>query len=318
MEEKFSEQRFLILKGFIDAKNERGHEFFGSFLALLTRRETRYLDVMFSKSKNQRGKHWEELLAIHGNKNDREELDPVIEQCEKELHRYFDVSKILNNVAKNHNTKQAEQAVSRFCMDRLDFKTVSFIEFQDATVEDLERFDREIERTKQDQDGREEAKQEETVDSTENDAMPVDEPDKEICIRCEPILDPLLGVATSELPIGSYVACRLAQDSVFYKLLAKNFPNTNDVVKGKVSGILMNDLGTATVSLWLCDGVCGVMQLSGKVRLKMVRGPEETSRKDSPRHLPQIPNISSRFVFVAAGVFLSLVAIVVLFYVLYD
>ena len=49
MEEKFSEQRFLILKGFIDAKNERGHEFFGSFLALLTRRETRYLNVMFSK-----------------------------------------------------------------------------------------------------------------------------------------------------------------------------------------------------------------------------------------------------------------------------
>ena len=130
-----------------------------------------------------------------------------------------------------------------------------FLACASQPVEDLERFDREIKRTKQDQDEREEAKQEETVDTTENDATPVDEPGKELCIRCEPILDPLLGVATNELPIGSYVACRLAQDSVFYKLLAKNFPNTNDVVKGKVSGILMNDLGTDGKPLALRRGL---------------------------------------------------------------
>lgn len=313
MDMELADQTFLIVKGYIDAKDERQRTVHGSILGVVSRRSTKYLSVTFSREAAWDKKSWDELLLLHKDKHNDSERDPSMVYNEEELYKYLDISRALNSIAKNHNTKQAEQSVSRFCMEQLHLKAVSFIDYIEAAESEIKRFDVPSEHVEKPETSEAEREETETVEA--------DEPKGDVkngadfFIRCDPILDPVHGVAMSELSVGDYVFVRLADDSVFYKLLAKNVPNFNGIVTAQVSGLLVNELGTAAVSLSLADGISGVMKLSGKVRVRTAPGPE--GAEDSPVKRPfHLASLSPQVVFVGAGLLVLLAAAMLILYLL--
>ncbi|MDR2780299.1 MAG: hypothetical protein LBB28_04160, partial [Synergistaceae bacterium] len=71
MDTEFGASAFIIVKGYIDAKDERGSPTFGTILAVVSRRELKYLSVMFSHDGSSKSMEWNDLLELHNNR-DRE------------------------------------------------------------------------------------------------------------------------------------------------------------------------------------------------------------------------------------------------------
>jgi hypothetical protein len=276
MDADLGARAFIILKCYIDARDERGNSLFGTVLGVASRREVKYLSVMFSRDETSKSMGWRELLLTHRNNAGAGDRNPALVHHEEELFNYIQRSTILNNVAKNHNTKQAEQSISRYCMENLQLKAVSLVEYFEAGEDDLHQFERRGGAPQASPGG----EPGDAIPQPEVDEDGGGEPDDEakerdgLVVRCEPILDPVGGVAMNELGIGEAVMARLPENSVFFKLLSRNIRGFDGVVSASVTGILQNELGTATVSLALSDGITGVMKLSGKVRIKTAQPPE--------------------------------------------
>jgi hypothetical protein len=117
----------------------------------------------------------------------------------------------------------------------------------------------------------------------------------------------------NEINIGETVMAKLPADSVFFKLLSRNIPGFDGVVSASVTGVLINELGTATISLALSDGITGVMKLSGKVKIKVAAGAHE--QQDAEHGGPSL-EIPAELVFVLAGTILFFCAIAVVYYIL--
>ena len=56
---------FVIVKGYIDAKDERGNALFGTMLGVVSRRDVKYLSVMFSRDETSKSMEWSGLLLLH-------------------------------------------------------------------------------------------------------------------------------------------------------------------------------------------------------------------------------------------------------------
>lgn len=304
-------EQFIVIKGYIDAKDERQRTIYGTFMAVVSRRDIRYLDAMFGLDLIAKETGFDDLYAILHQRGEANR-DAAFLRDEGELCKFLDVSRTLQGVAKNRNAKQAEQTISRFCADNLHLKAVTFVEFVEATDSYLARF------------APEEKKEEELSPPD-----PVFEPDvaedveeknetkkdsRDFVVRCEPVLDPVRGVAMSELSVGDYVCAKLPENSVFYKLFLKNFNNFDGIINAQVSGILVNELGTATVSLELADGVAGVMKMSGKVRIKTAASPDiSDARAKWDFDLHTLP---AEIVFGLAAIFVLICAIGLLVYLM--
>ena len=308
MERDLIVRSFVIIKGFIDARDERGKAIFGTLLSLVSRREIKYLSVMFSHEETPKSITWNDLLLLHKEKASERDRYPMMIHQEEEFFKFLRQGTVLNNVAKNHNTKQAEQSISRYCLDSLQLKAVSFIEFSEALEGDMEVFALEEGHT----DDSPEVEAETPPDSSDSEDQEEEKPTEpkakeDVAVRCEPILAPVGGVAMNELSIGDTVMVSLPADSVFYKLLSRNVRGFDGVISANVTGLLQNELGTATVSLSLAEGINGVMKLSGKVRIKKV-----TPNKE--KDVSTGGELWINFVFGIAGAIIVFAALAVLYY----
>jgi hypothetical protein len=320
MDTEFGARAYVIVKGYIDAKDERGAPTLGTILAVVSRRELKYLSVMFSYDAALKTMEWSDLLLLHKNREKEPKGNPALAIYESELFKYLAHGSILNNIAKNFNAKQSEQAISRFCMENLQLKAVSLIEFFEASSESLALFERNKDQNAEESAGGKpeaEGKQPKTEKSGDRGAPSSEEasePKKrdELIIRCEPMLDPVEGIAMNELNIGDMIMTRLPSDSVFFKLLSNNIPGFDGVVSASVTGVLLNELGTATISLALSDGITGVMKLSGKVKIKAVASAREQQDADGGAPI----EIPAELVFVLAAAVLLFCGIAVVYYIL--
>ncbi|MCL2684400.1 MAG: hypothetical protein FWE55_04070 [Synergistaceae bacterium] len=304
---------FLIIKGYIDARDEQGNAMFGTLLALASRREHKYVSVMFSHEEPSKSMSWNDLLLLLREKESERDRNPMITHHEEELLKFLRRGTVLNNVAKNHNTKQAEQSISRFCLEDLQLKAVSFVDYSEASDTDIAIFDIETERAVSSHDD-EADRQEPQPDSLENEEQEEEKPDEakeweEIAVRCDPILAPVGGVAMNELNIGDVVMVRLPEDSVFFKLLMRNVKGFDGIVNAGITGILQNEMGTATISLSLAEGITGVTKMSGKVRIKTAQTRKGQRKRTSAGDLPV------NYVFSAAFVIIVIAALAVLYYI---
>jgi hypothetical protein len=315
MDMELAPQNYYVVQGYIDAKDDRGKSVNGTFISVVSRHDVKYTSVLFGQLDMNNSMGWRDLLPLHEDAEKEPDRDPLMLHHEEGLYKYLETSLLLTSVAKNMNTKQVEQAVSRFCLEHLKLKAVCFANFANAGEDDLKLFPKEVMDRIVGNDNTGESER----DSSEVRAAEKPKEDKEIFIRCEPILDPIGGVAMNELPVGDNVYGKLASDSVIYKLLAKNNRHFDGTILAQVSGILMNDLGTATVSLTLSDGVAGVMKLSGKVRVKTAPNQRDGTkpsgarrrllRKISPFSLPP------EFIFTAAGIVVAIAALSLVYYI---
>lgn len=305
---------YVIVKGYIDAKDDRGRTMYGTLLGVVSRRDIKHLSVMFTREEISKSTDWSELLFMHEERNKTTDRDPLLVHHEEELHKFLSSSTILNGIAKNHNTKQAEQAISRYCTEQLQLKAVSFVEFMDASDNDIRLFD------KSEEEKPEEAPADASPEVTREEVMesaPGQKNENELFIRCDPILDPVNGIAMNDLKLGDYVFGKLAEDSVFYKMLQKNLATFDGIVSAQVTGILVNELGTATVSLALSEGVTGIMKLSGKVRIRVAAPPEAEGSHNAPgKSRFSLSSLPTGAVFAIAGGVLLLSAVFLIYYIL--
>ncbi|MDR1514705.1 MAG: hypothetical protein LBS45_03345 [Synergistaceae bacterium] len=326
MDNEFAPQSYYIVQGYIDAKDDRGHSVNGTFISLVTRRDVRFTSVNFDQLEMDKSTSWKDLLPLHEEAQKNENRDPLLIHHEEGLYKFLQTSLILTHVAKNLNAKQAEQAISRFCLDELKLKAVCFVSFTNASEDDMTFFQKKEQTSAQTSPNAEASfpSSQEKKDKQENtESEPQDggheTESKDLFVRCEPVLDPVGGIAMNELAAGYNVYCRLSADSVIYKLLAKNNPSFDGLITGKVTGIMISDIGTATVSLALSDGVAGVMKLSGKVRVMVVREKEaDGSYKGAgsvfrSRMSPLV--IPPELIFIAAGIVVAIAAVSVLYYI---
>jgi hypothetical protein len=323
MDNEFAQQIYYIIQGFIDAKDDRGRSVNGTFVALASRRDIKYTSVLFGNVEENKSLSWSELLPLHEEAAKDEGRDPLLMHHEEGLLKFLRTSLLLSNVAKNLNAKPAEQAISRFCLEHLKLKSVCFVKFFAATEEDIAQF----EKDKPEQTNEADIKSEPPFpedpyihdQDVENRPENGGKNSRELFIRCDPVLDPIRGVAMNELAVGDNVYGRLPSDSVIYKLLAKNNSKFDGTVTAKVSGILLNDLGTATVSLTLSDGIAGVMKLSGKVKVKIANeakgdGKSAAGGKKLTFDLSALI-FQPEFIFAAAGILVVLAALFILYYI---
>jgi hypothetical protein len=307
MDVELAARTYVIVKGFIDAKDDRGRLFFGSILAVVSRHDARHLSVMFRTEELPRDIDWTDLLARHEENARADGRDAALVHNEEQLAQFLLSEGVLNGVAKNRNTKQAEQQISRYCTEQLHLKAVTFLTCQDAMESDVRYFDEAAEDVENDAQAEAEGEPESapTTSSTAKNA--------EIVIRCEPILDPVGGVAMNELRTGDLVFGRLPADSVFYKLLSKNIPAFDGLVTARVTGLLVNELGTAVVTLDLADGVSGVMKFPGKVRVK--RAVETDAERAESRRRFSLRSLPPETVFAGAVLLVAIAAVGVLYYI---
>jgi hypothetical protein len=279
----FAPQIYVIVQGYIDSKDDRGRSINGAFVSVASRRDIVYQIVLFGQDSVQRDMSWRDIMRLYGEVIEMKERDPLMVHYEEELNKYLETSMILTGVAKNLNAKPAEQAISRFCIEHLKLKSVCFANFAKASESELEAIlgAPALAPAESVPGFQEERAPEEDVPSARILEGREEKAEKGIFVRCEPVLDPIGGIAMNDLTSGEYIYGRLAPDSIVYKLLAKNNRNFDGIISAQVSGIIVNELGTATVSLLLSDGVAGVMKLSGKVRVKTSLGPVKNERAAS-------------------------------------
>jgi hypothetical protein len=318
VDNEFALQSYYVVQGYIDAKDDRGRNIYGTFVSLVTRRDIIFTSAHFEHLEMDKSTPWKVLLSIHEEAQRDINRDPLLLHHEDELHKFLESSLVLTNVAKNLNSKPAEQAISRFCLDDLKLKTVCFVSFSKADDEDVAFFKKEepvsappAPQVTEENPSQAPEQRQQTLRQEES---------KDLLVRCEPILDPISGVAMNGLREGDNVFCRLSADSVIYKLLEKNNPRFDGVVTAKVSGIFMNELGTSTVSLSLSDGIAGFMKLSGKVRVMVVKdmGGNRPHGKKGWRFFPDGMSplvIPPEFVFAAAVIVVAIAAMLVLYYI---
>jgi hypothetical protein len=279
---------YIIVKGFIDAKDERGRTTYGTLVALVSRRDIKFIRVRFSSEEISKEAEWDELLRLYAEKDEDSDRDPSAVRNEELLQEFLYRNTVLNGIVKNFNAKSAEQAISRFCLDQLQLKAVSFLDFTDATGSDIDYIES-LDADGSEQDGTSTPEGEEANDGAAEDGG--GKTSNEIFVKCDPILDPVNGVAMNELRVGDTVYAKLPPDSVFFKLFEKTDSAFDGVINADVTGILQNELGTATVSLSLSDDVSGIMKLSGKVRVKVVNLSDDSSaqEKENPFHFQNLP-----------------------------
>lgn len=300
-------EQYILVKGYIDAKDERQRTMYGTFMAVVSRRDTLYLGVMFGVDEIAKEADFDELYAQLQNRDSVTE-DATFSHNEAELHKFLDVSRTLNAVARNRNAKQAEQAISRFCTETLHLKAVTFVILADASETHLARFTQEKKEQAEPTQAENGRAPETEADDTEKKREP-----RNFILRCEPVLDPVKGVAMSDLSVGGYVCAKLPSDSVFYKLFARNFQGFDGVINAMVSGILVNEHGTAIVSLQLADDVAGIMKMSAKVKVRTASSPKLNQDGRKRFSLQTAP---AEVVFGTAALIILLCSIGLIFYLM--
>lgn len=309
---------FILIKGFIDAKTAKDTPIFGSFLALASRRDIDFVSTSFSPNELSKDSFWKTVLAEHKKNKSSGDRDAFFIKCEDLLKDFFYKNGVLNTVAKNHATKPAEQAISRFCMDTLSIRSVTFLDFQDASEQDIQF----LKSNKESASGSAQANDAGSGDdggaqSADPSSQSALEGKEEIFVKCEPILDPLRGVAANEVQIGDILCAKLPSDSIFYKLLARSHNMFDGVVTSEVTGILVNELGFATISLKLSDNVIGVLKSPGKVKLRAAAVTD--AQRSSQQRRPTRLGLLSPEAVVGFSVILLLCAILLaVYYILLD
>ena len=284
-----------LVQGFIDARDERQGALSILLLAVATRRDLLSIDILVSDGAINKGLSWEEMLPILRAPK-APDRPPQYEKIENDLKDFIDLGRHLQNIAKNRNTKPVEQAISRYCGDHFHLKAVTFLNSteisSDALALILEKKESEEPKNKPKTGGKKEETDTDTDTGTETEAETAGEEKKElqgIFIRCEPLLDPVHGIAMMDLHPGDVVFATLPADSVFYKLFLNQFPQFDGTINAEITGIVHNDTGSATVSMNIAEDISGLMKLTGRVRIKVLRRWNENKDGDPNGKSPPAP-----------------------------
>lgn len=291
--------RYLLAKGFIDARDSQASPIYGMFLSLSTREHTIYLKELFTREPIDKEMSYADMLA-------RIERDAGVQDIDMQrytdgLHDHLYLSRTLEAGHASHDHHQAEHTIAQHCAEVLGINAIVFadiLEVDGATVSTLlPELD-----LKSGTVGGEAHELPDGEGSGDED----DDKASEIFLACGPVLDTLSGTAAGELREGDLIMAELPKDSLYYRFLMDRDPDFTGTMSCEVTGVKLDDVGAAVVALKIADGVYGAIRLSESVRLR--RAPEPDANEGAALPRPEII-----FAVVSAAAFLA-----VLYFVLRD
>lgn len=274
------DDKLSIVKGFIDARDEKQAGLYGVFLGVASRFDVKFTRSLFSHEPIDQRLSWQALLSFLREKK-TSARDQALSDMESRLENFLASGRLLSSAVKSMNGKSIEQQVNLFCSDDLRLRSVTFVEITPVEEEELLPFEADDQKQGEEKNEAQDTDEGRGVDP--EGGVPVDEEEKnekKLFVACEPILDPVSGVAISDLEVGVNIVCKLPEDSIYYKLFVSRFPDFEGSVTGEITGIRINELGTAIVGVSLADGISGVLKLSGKVRIRLANKNKEEFLKN--------------------------------------
>jgi hypothetical protein len=182
------------------------------------------------------------------------------------------MSKLFQSEKNLGDPKALEHKITYFCLSVMSLNAVSFLDTAAMSRKELYLAAPSLKREDKPDVGEGQSEGgEEPADGEAEDLSPSD-----VAVYCDPVLDPVTGVAVSELSVGDAVCCKLREDSVFFGLMDKMSPGFDGIVSGGVTAVNINEIGSAVVSLKLSEGVSGVLKLAGTVRIKILSRKEQS------------------------------------------
>jgi hypothetical protein len=300
-------ESYSIARGFIHGREKGSRSVYGLFLGVASGLKLCYVGARFTLDPADRDISWDEFISLL--KSAENVRDETLAKYEDQLRDFLETERVLQSDRRSLDGKVIERKVTYFCADVLDVSAVTFVELSSVTGEEiftLLPFLREgDEEGQKETDSSKDGNGEEAPDYGEEDGNAADE----IFITCAPVIDPVSGVQASKLIAGESVYCRLPEDSPFYKICAVSIADFDGVVKGEVTGVKVNEIGTSVVALSLADGISGALKLSPNVSIKRVRRDDDASN-NAEDELPR------NILLVAAGVTILLCAMGILFHFL--
>jgi hypothetical protein len=255
----------VIAKCSINGKDAGGAQIYGLILAAADARDLLYTGALFSRDAIDGEAPLSEIYALV-NAARPEVRSEELGKYESQVCDYIATSRIFQNEKNFNDIKSLEHKITYFCLTALSLNAITFLDLTRMNRTDLELTLPALKRAAE----RAEAESEERAEDEAKAAAEKDG-DLDVVVACEPVLDPVAGVAIGDLVIGDTICCRLKADSVYYTLMKKASPDFDGVVTGEISGIQTSATGAATVALKLSDEITGALKLAGTVRVKTVR-----------------------------------------------
>lgn len=302
--------KYMIVKGFVNGRDANARSVYGVFVSASAPRNLLYLKEYFTYDPMDTDLPWSALFPMLDNPSGIRDPDSALAKYEKQFHSFADIQRIFESGRGRVDSKDLERKITYFCSDVLGLSVITFVEMTNVSKEDLLSLMPFLEE-KLEKENAEAAPGEEPEDDndldTESLLEKLQEGDEEIFISCEAVLDPISGVAINDLTIGDIVACKLPTTSSLYAMFSNQHPEFDGVIEGEITGMKLNEYGTAVVALKLANGVSGAIKLSGKVRIKRFAHSDAIRKRE-------FSNVSLEMIFAAAGVIVFLIMMAVLLY----
>jgi hypothetical protein len=292
----------IVAKCRIDAKDASGSEVRGFYMCVANAREVEYDGALFSRDAIDSEAPLSELLsALEAPRSP--ERPKELERYENALKDYINTSRLFQNEKNLNDPKTLERKITYFCTSALSLSAISFLEITSMSRNELYLSMPSLKREDEPEKNEERNETEGQADKDASD----DSAPRDVAVACDPVLDPVAGVAAGDLSVGDAICCKLREESVFYSLMARASPGFKGVVSGDITAIRVNETGSATLALKLSDGVIGALKLNGSVRIKVLSRKEQdgTSPGKSPFRLDVLLAVSGIALFLLVMLLLS-------------
>lgn len=260
-------ERFAIIKGFIDARDESGSPLYGVFMSIGDEHSLLYLKSYFSAEAINKDMSYAEAMGF---------IDANETKMQDGMMRYVDAMRDFGQVSRSFevgnspkNPRELEHKLSYHCTDVMGINAIVFIELLEADKGTIAGLVPQFEFDK--------PKTSEAHDEGTN-ASSIDGGSSDIFLACNPVLDTTGGTAAGSLAEGDHILAELPRDSLYYRFLRERDPNFSGALVAEVTGVHIDEFGAAVVALKIADGVNGTIRLSESVRLRRADPRRESSQ----------------------------------------
>jgi hypothetical protein len=258
----------VIIKCTINGKDASGGPVYGLFMCVVDSEELLYEGEIFSSSPLDAEASLSEIYALLISPRPDIRVESL-SKYEEELGRFIRTSRMFQNEKNLNDPKALEHKITYFCTSTLSLNSISFLEINEMTRGEIYLIIPSLK--KNDESDGDDAPEEISLIVEDGKSGEGGLPD--VVVACDPILDPVLGVAVGDLALGTIIRCKLREGSIFYSLMENASPDFDGTVTGDVTAVSVSELGSAVVALKLSEGVTGAMKLAGSVRVKIVSKP---------------------------------------------
>ncbi len=306
----------LVLKGFVDAKSDHTGRVFVVFVAATNGSRNLLVEIRALAEPLESDLSWQSVLCQLREMSPRSADDGAQGESfgvyEKELQSFFTADPILPQLEKSRNVKAAEQKITRLFSTKFGMRAVTILEMD--IVDEPEVLSFVVQK--------EEAEAAAMAPEASSDAMGDDASEgaeiqktHAVMVNCEPILDPVGGVAMSDLKPGDYVQVKLEPNSLFNDLLRRSIDNFDGTFKAEVEETKISDTGSSIITLNIAPGIAGVMKLIRGARIHMADahpGGTSQSAAHSSGASTNFQHFIPLFVVISAVIFVAIALFVFL------